>query len=269
VAVGAGSFPQSGGRSARWARLRSVTPTILWVTDRLPHDRRRSFVPARSCRRLRGSLRAASSAVPRAVRHGWDPAVAGLQVWPYAQPAMAGLRCQGNKVSRAPAGVVPFQAGRAPAWEGSDASAEGQADRRRMRPRMVGCLPAARTVGAKRLQALRRPRVAAPGPRGADARGQPAPGDREPGALRPATRAIQAGDALVRALLARSLPAAGDAGGPAGRRGARHRASAGRVRVPRGRPRVVFALPQMGNYDLAGAWLIAKGQGPLPPWRSG
>ena len=32
---------------------------------------------------------------------------------------------------------------------------------------------------------------------------------------------------------------------------------------------VVFALPHMGNYDLAGAWVIARGQVPLPPWRSG
>jgi phosphatidylinositol dimannoside acyltransferase len=26
---------------------------------------------------------------------------------------------------------------------------------------------------------------------------------------------------------------------------------------------VVFALPRMGNYDLAGAWVIAKGAGPV------
>jgi len=32
---------------------------------------------------------------------------------------------------------------------------------------------------------------------------------------------------------------------------------------------VVFALPHMGNYDLAGAWLSPRGQGPLRPWRSG
>jgi hypothetical protein len=54
-------------------------------------------------------------------------------------------------------------------------------------------------------------------------------------------RAVQAGHALVRALLARGLPAAGDAGGPAGRvpvdqRGpviARYREAAGRVVGPR------------------------------------
>ena len=28
---------------------------------------------------------------------------------------------------------------------------------------------------------------------------------------------------------------------------------------------VVFALPHMGNYDLACAWIIARGQAPLPP----
>ena len=32
---------------------------------------------------------------------------------------------------------------------------------------------------------------------------------------------------------------------------------------------VVFALPHMGNYDLACAWIVAKGQAPLPPWWSG
>ena len=47
----------------------------------------------------------------------------------------------------------------------------------------------------------------------------------------------------------------------AGRGDARHWAHRDRVRVPRGRPRVVFALPHMGNYDLAGAWVIAKGAG--------
>ena len=32
---------------------------------------------------------------------------------------------------------------------------------------------------------------------------------------------------------------------------------------------VILALPHMGNYDLAGAWLIAKGPARLPSWRSG
>jgi phosphatidylinositol dimannoside acyltransferase len=32
---------------------------------------------------------------------------------------------------------------------------------------------------------------------------------------------------------------------------------------------VVFALPHMGSYDLAAAWIIAKGRVPLPPWQSG
>jgi lauroyl/myristoyl acyltransferase len=32
---------------------------------------------------------------------------------------------------------------------------------------------------------------------------------------------------------------------------------------------VVFALPHMGNYDLAGAWILARGQALLPLWRSG
>ena len=113
------------------------------------------------------------------------------------------------------------------------------------------------------LQVLRRPGVAAPGPWGAGAGGQPAPGDRGRGGRRPAAGPVQGGDALVRALLARGFPAAGDAGGrlAGGMRDTGHvRAALEYLAAGRG---VVFALPHMGNYDLAGAWVIAQGAGSI------
>ena len=68
--------------------------------------------------------------------------------------------------------------------------------------------------------------------------------------------------ALVRAVLARGVPAAGDAG----RAGWSAGCATPGISGPRseylaaGRG-VVFALPHMGNYDLACAWIVAKGAG--------
>jgi hypothetical protein len=153
------------------------------------------------------------------------------------------------------------ESGGAPISESKDARAERQADRCWIRPGLVGCLPPARIVGAECLQVVCRPRVAAPGSQCAGTGGQPAPGDRERGARRPATRAVQAGAALLRPLLAGGIPAAGDSGGPAAR--GMHvtghiRTAFGYLAAGRG---VILALPHMGNYDLAGAWLVAKGAG--------
>ena len=99
-----------------------------------------------------------------------DGTAVAMAVWQYAQlPIAVGSGSAHGKGSRAPWRVVRCQSGGPPIREGADAGAEGQAERCWIWPGLVGCLPAARIVGAACLQVRRRPCVAAAGPRGAGA----------------------------------------------------------------------------------------------------
>src|SRR5262249_47945404 len=125
-----------------------------WTTC-LPRDRGRSSVPVRTYWRLSRPLRAANTAVLGAVREGWDTG------WNASLPAHAtddrrrlwfsapiGARARPDEVV-----AVPERPPANP--RGSDARAEGQADRCRLRPRLVGCrrLPESWAQSAFRLSA--------------------------------------------------------------------------------------------------------------------
>src|ERR1017187_4250670 len=88
-----------------------------------------------------------------------------------------------------------------------DVPAEGPAGRRPLRAGLVAGLPGARVVGALGVRVCRRHRVAPPGPPGADAGRQPAPGDRPGPDGRGTPRAAPGGHALLRTVLAGGGPA--------------------------------------------------------------
>jgi hypothetical protein len=70
--------------------------------------------------------------------------VAAWQSGNNAQPTIAGSRSQDTRRLRAARESFPCQSGSQPIPAGTDARAEGQADRCSIRPRLVSCLPPAR-----------------------------------------------------------------------------------------------------------------------------